>query len=93
MRLSQNSQQERLKICSSLKTKNKLTAILKHHVVNGKVMAVNVTGKKLLLATVNGTNLDIDGTAGVLISGANVVSTDVIATNGVIHVIDKVLLP
>ena len=73
--------------------KNKLTAILKHHVVSGKVMAVDVTGKKLLQATVNGTNLDIDGTSGVLISGANVVSADVIATNGVIHVIDKVLLP
>ena len=73
--------------------KNKLTAILKHHVVSGKVMAADVTGKKLSQATVNGTNLDIDGMSGVLISGANVVSADVIATNGVIHVIDKVLLP
>ena len=73
--------------------KNKLAAILKHHVVSGKVMASNVTGKKLSPATVNGTKIDIDGTSGVTVSGAKVVSADLITTNGVIHVIDKVLLP
>ena len=73
--------------------KDKLIAILKHHVVSGKVIAADVTGKKLSQVTVNGTKLDIDGTSGVVVSGANVVSADVITTNGVIHVIDKVLLP
>ncbi|MAH84490.1 MAG: hypothetical protein CBB68_09190 [Rhodospirillaceae bacterium TMED8] len=73
--------------------KTKLIAILKHHVVSGKVMAADVSGKKFSQVTVNGTKLDIDGTTGVLVSGANVVSADVVATNGVIHVINKVLLP
>ena len=73
--------------------KNKLAAILKHHVVSGQVMASDVTGKKLSPATVNGTKIDIDGTSGVTVSGAKVVSADLITTNGVIHVIDKVLLP
>ena len=73
--------------------KTKLAAILKHHVVSGKVLASDVTGKKLSQATVNGTKIDIDGTSGVTVSGAKVVSPDLITTNGVIHVIDKVLLP
>ena len=73
--------------------KNKLAAILKHHVVSGKVMASDVSGKKLSPVTVNGTKIDIDGTSGVTVSDAKVVSADLITTNGVIHVIDKVLLP
>ena len=73
--------------------KNKLAGILKHHVVTGKVMAADVVGKKVSQNTVNGTKIDIDGTSGVVVSGATVVSADVIATNGVIHVINKVLLP
>ncbi len=73
--------------------KTKLAAILKHHVVSGKVLASDVTGKKLSQATVNGTKIDIDGTSGVTVSGAKVISADLGTTNGVIHVIDKVLLP
>ena len=73
--------------------KNKLAAILKHHVVSGKVMASDVSGKKLSQATVNGTKINIDGTSGVTVSGAKVISADLVTTNGVIHVIDKVLLP
>ena len=73
--------------------KNKLAAILKHHVVSGKVMASDVSGKKLSRATVNGTKIAIDGTSGVTVSGAKVITADLVTTNGVIHVIDKVLLP
>ena len=73
--------------------KNKLAAILKHHVVSGKVMASDVSGKKISQATVNGTKINIDGTSGVTVSGAKVISADLVTTNGVIHVIDKVLLP
>ena len=73
--------------------KNKLAAILKHHVVSGKVMASDVSGKKLSQTTVNGTKINIDGTSGVTVSGAKVISADLVTTNGVIHVIDKVLLP
>ena len=72
---------------------NKLVAILKHHVVSGKVMASDVSGKKLSRATVNGTKINIDGTSGVTVSGAKVITADLVTTNGVIHVIDKVLLP
>ena len=73
--------------------KNKLAAILKHHVVSGKVMASDVSGKKFSQATVNGTKINIDGLSGVTVSGAKVISADLVTTNGVIHVIDKVLLP
>ena len=73
--------------------KNKLAAILKHHVVSGKVMASDVSGKKFSQATVNGTKINIDGLSGVTVSGAKVISADLVTTNGVIHVINKVLLP
>ena len=56
-------------------------------------MASDVSGKKLSQATVNGTKINIDGTSGVTVSGAKVISADLVTTNGVIHVIDKVLLP
>ena len=73
--------------------KAKLQAILKHHVLVGVVPSKAIAGKKLSPATVNGTKLDIDATKGVMVSGAKVVIADVKASNGVIHVIDKVLLP
>ena len=50
-------------------------------------------GKKLNPKTVNGTSIKIDATKGVLIGDAKVVKADLIASNGVIHVIDKVLIP
>jgi uncharacterized surface protein with fasciclin (FAS1) repeats len=73
--------------------KAKLAAILTLHVMAGKVMAADVTGKKLSPASVNGEALHVDGTAGVTVNGATVVSADIACTNGVIHVIDTVLLP
>ena len=78
-----------------LKDIPKLTAILTYHVVAGKVMAADVMtmdGKSA--ATVNGAQLQISTSHGVKLNGdVNVVATDIACTNGVIHVIDSVLLP
>ena len=73
--------------------KAKLTAILTLHVMSGKVMAADVAGKKLSPASVGGEALHVDGTNGVTVNGAKVVSADIACTNGVIHVIDAVLMP
>ena len=72
--------------------KAKLVSILTYHVVPGKVMAADV--KTMKAKTVNGQSLDVkvnDGT--VTVDNAKVVKTDVAASNGVIHVIDSVVLP
>jgi len=72
--------------------KDKLAKILAYHVVPGKVMAADV--KTMMAPTAAGPELDIKVSDGkVTVNGANVVKTDIPATNGVIHVIDKVLLP
>lgn len=73
----------------------KLKAILTYHVVAGKVMAADVmTMDGKTAATVNGKLLKISTTGGVkLNANVNVVTTDIECTNGVIHVIDAVLLP
>jgi len=73
--------------------KAKLTAILTLHVMSGKVMAADVKGKKVSPASVNGEALHVDGTNGVTVNGAKVTSADIACTNGVIHVIDTVILP
>lgn len=72
--------------------KEKLGKILAYHVVKGKVMAADV--KTMMAKTANGAELDIKVTDGtVMVNDAKVVKTDVVASNGVIHVIDKVLMP
>jgi uncharacterized surface protein with fasciclin (FAS1) repeats len=73
--------------------KDKLTAILLLHVLPGAVRADDVTGKVLDPATVGGATVHVDGTDGVTVNGARVVTADITCTNGVIHVIDTVLLP
>ncbi len=74
--------------------KDKLTSILTYHVIPGAVKAGDVLGAKTEVTTVNGQSLTVDGTGGgVKVGGANVTTADVEASNGVIHVIDKVLLP
>ena len=80
---------------SLLKPENKaqLTAILTYHVIPGRVMSSDIKGKKLQVATVEGGKIAVDATSGVKVNDAKVVSADVGATNGVIHVIDKVILP
>ncbi len=72
--------------------KKKLADILTYHVLAGKVMAADV--KTMMAKTANGKELDIKVTDGnVTVNDAKVVKTDVTASNGVIHVIDTVLLP
>ena len=73
--------------------KAKLTAILTYHVVSGKVMAEDVVGLTSA-KTLEGSTIDIAVDGGtVMIDGAKVVQADVSATNGVIHVIDSVIMP
>ena len=71
--------------------KAKLTAILTYHVVAGKVMAADVKAGKV--KTVNGAEATIATEGGVTNEKAKVVKTDIVGTNGVIHVIDTVILP
>jgi uncharacterized surface protein with fasciclin (FAS1) repeats len=75
-----------------LEDTEKLTAILTYHVVAGKVMSSDVAGLTSA-TTVQGGDLSIDTSYGVKINDAKVVKADVEASNGVIHVIDTVLLP
>jgi uncharacterized surface protein with fasciclin (FAS1) repeats len=75
-----------------LKDKAKLTAILTYHVVPGRVMAADVV-KLTTATTVQGGSVMIDTKMGVKVDGANVVKTDIVCSNGVIHVIDAVILP
>jgi uncharacterized surface protein with fasciclin (FAS1) repeats len=74
-----------------LADKAKLTAVLTYHVVPGKVMAADV--KPGAVMTVQGSALTIATDGGVKVDGANVTATDIVASNGVIHVIDSVVLP
>ena len=72
--------------------KSKLVGILTYHVVPGKVMAADV--KPMQAKTVNGQSLDVKVKDGVVtVDKAKVIKTDVPASNGVIHVIDSVMLP
>ena len=74
-----------------LADKAKLTSVLTYHVVSGKVMAKDVKAGKV--KTVHGSDLTITTAGGVMVDGAKVTATDIVADNGVIHVIDKVVLP
>ncbi|MBL8956967.1 MAG: fasciclin domain-containing protein [Myxococcaceae bacterium] len=78
-----------------LKDKKKLTAVLTYHVVPGKVMAADVTkladGSKV--KTVEGREVTIGTKSGVTVDAAKVTKTDIEASNGVIHVIDTVIMP
>lgn len=74
--------------------KSQLQSILTYHVVAGKTKSKDLAGKTLDVKTVNGAEVAVDGTGdGVTVGGANVVKADIYTSNGVIHVIDTVLLP
>ncbi len=75
-----------------LKDKAKLKSVLTYHVVAGKVLAADVV-KLSEAKTVQGQNVKIGTMGGVKVNDAHVVKTDILASNGVIHVIDKVILP
>ena len=72
--------------------KDKLVAILTYHVIPGKVMAADLKDG-MEAKTVNGETVVIDLDNGAMVDDAKVVTADIEATNGVIHVIDKVILP
>lgn len=72
--------------------KDRLIQILTYHVVPGRVPASKVVGLSNA-ATVNGQQVTINTTSGVMIDNAKVIKTDVEASNGIIHVIDNVILP
>jgi uncharacterized surface protein with fasciclin (FAS1) repeats len=74
-----------------LADKAKLTSVLTYHVVPGKVMSKDV--KAGTVKTVEGSSLTVSTTGGVKVDNANVTSVDIVADNGVIHVIDSVVMP
>jgi uncharacterized surface protein with fasciclin (FAS1) repeats len=73
--------------------RDQLVAILTYHVVPGAVMSGDLAGQVIDVETVEGSVIAIDATDGVMVNNATVVTADVVASNGVIHVIDTVLLP
>ncbi len=74
-----------------LKDKAKLASVLTYHVVSGKVMAADVKAGKV--KTVQGSELTVTTVGGVMVDNAKVTATDIVADNGVIHVIDTVIMP
>lgn len=70
----------------------KLTSVLTYHVIAGKMTAADVV-KQRSLSTVQGQTIMVDTKSGVKVNDASVIKTDIMADNGVIHVIDKVILP
>lgn len=74
-----------------LADKAKLTKVLTYHVVPGKVMAADVKAGKV--KTVQGSSLTVGTKGGVMVDNAKVTATDIAADNGVIHVIDTVIMP
>ena len=79
-------------LAALLADKDALIAVLTYHVVPGKVMAADVVGLDRA-TSVQGSSITIDTSEGVKVDGANVVMTDIEASNGVIHVIDTVIMP
>ncbi len=84
------------KVADLLKPENKeqLIAVLKYHVVPGKIAAVDAKGATVDLTTLNGAVVKVDGKGEVVKVGeASVTKTDIIASNGVVHEIDTVIMP
>lgn len=77
-----------------LADKKALTAVLTYHVVPGRIMSADLVAERYLTATtVQGETVEIDARISVRVNEANVVQPDIAASNGVIHVIDTVILP
>jgi uncharacterized surface protein with fasciclin (FAS1) repeats len=74
-------------------SKAKLASILSYHVVPRIVLAADIAGKTLKVKTVEGSELSVNAASGVKIDNATVVTADILASNGVIHVIDTVIMP
>ena len=73
--------------------KDKLVAILTYHVVPGKIMSGDIAGKTADVETVQGSKLAVDAMDGVKVDAAEVIKADIETSNGVIHVIDTVVIP
>ena len=73
--------------------KDQLIAVLTYHVVPGKSMSSDIAGTATMVESVQGSELDVNATDGVTVDGATVVTADIETDNGVIHVIDRVVLP
>ena len=73
--------------------KDQLIAVLTYHVVPGKIMSSDIVGTATMVESVQGSELDVNATDGVTVDGATVVTADIETDNGVIHVIDRVVLP
>ena len=73
--------------------KDELIAVLTYHVVAGKIMSSDIAGKETMVESVQGSELDVNATNGVTVDGATVITADITTDNGVIHVIDRVVLP
>ncbi|KIC44303.1 MAG: fasciclin domain-containing protein [Ruegeria sp.] len=73
--------------------KDQLVSILTYHVVPAKVMSGDIAGKRAKVLTVQGDRLSVNARNGVKVNDAKVVQADIEASNGVIHVVDAVILP
>ncbi len=73
--------------------KDQLVSILTYHVVPAKVMSGDIAGKRAKVLTVQGDRLSVNAKNGVKVNGAEVIQADIEASNGVIHVVDEVILP
>jgi len=73
--------------------RDQLVAVLTYHVIPGKVMSADIAGATAEAESVQGSSLSIDATDGVKVDNANVITADIETDNGVIHVIDSVVLP
>lgn len=73
--------------------KDQLVAILTYHVVPGKIMSADIAGKTAEVTTVQGSDISVNAMNGVMVDSATVVAADIEADNGVIHVIDQVVMP
>ena len=73
--------------------RDQLTAILTYHVVPAAVPSSDLAGQTVSVTTVNGARLTVDGRDGVMVNDATVVTPDIEASNGIIHVVDTVILP
>lgn len=80
---------------SLLKPENKakLKSILTYHVLSGKVASGDIAGKEMAVPTVQGSKVMVNATKDVMVDNAKVIKADIEASNGIIHVIDTVILP
>ena len=70
-----------------------MVSILTYHVITGAVKSGDIDGKKIAVKTLQGQDIKVNATEAVMINDAKVAMADIVASNGVIHVIDKVILP